>query len=99
MSNKAAVIITIYTDVFLLLIYALGQSECFLPPWYMKIHSNQFININMIYDNLGTKISDVIPQLHDIDITGCNTTSYKFNVGMVRVYKKVYENPSISHFH
>ena len=43
MSNEAAVIVTKDTDVFLLLIYALEQLDCFLPPWCMAIDSNQFI--------------------------------------------------------
>ena len=86
MSNKAAVVIAIYTDVFLLVIYALGQSECLLPPWYMKIHSKS-VNIKMIYDNLGTKISDVIPQLYDTDITGCNTRHINLMLGWCEFIK------------
>ena len=35
MSNEAPIIVAKDTKVFLLLIYALGQLECFLPPWYM----------------------------------------------------------------
>ena len=42
MSNESAVIIAKDTDMFLLLNYAPGQLECFLPAW-MKIGFNQFI--------------------------------------------------------
>ena len=66
---------------------ALGQLESFLPPpWYMKIDSNYFININMLYDNLGNEISYVVLRLYAL--TGYHTTSYKFNVRKVHVFKK-----------
>ena len=42
MSNEAAVVAK-YMDLFLLLIYALGQSECVTQPWYVRIDSNQFL--------------------------------------------------------
>ena len=60
-SNKTVVIFGKNADVVLLLIYALIQLECFLPPWYMKINSKTFININIIYDNLESEISDFSP--------------------------------------
>ena len=63
MSNEAAVIVAKDKDVFLLLIYALSQLECFLPQWYMKVDLSQFINIKMIYNNLGSEISDIVPKL------------------------------------
>ena len=43
MSNESTVVVAKDTDMFLLLNYALGQLECFLPAWYMKIGFNQFI--------------------------------------------------------
>ena len=42
MSNEGAIVVK-YMDVFLLLIYALGQSECVTQPWYVTIDSNQFL--------------------------------------------------------
>ena len=33
----------------------------FFSPWYLKIDSNQFINIKMIYNNLQSETSDVVP--------------------------------------
>ena len=61
---EAAVIFTKDTGLFLFLIYDLGQLKCFLPPWYMRIDSYQFINIKIIYDNLGSEISDIVSELH-----------------------------------
>ena len=34
---------------------------------YMRNYSDQLININMIYDNLGNEISVFLPQLHTTD--------------------------------
>ena len=48
MDNEVGFIVIKDVDVFLLLIYALGQLECFLPPRFMKIDSNHLININII---------------------------------------------------
>ena len=50
--------------MFLLLIYALGQLECILPQWHIKTDSDDLININMIYNNLKSEISDALLQLH-----------------------------------
>ena len=50
--------------MFLLLIHALGQLECILPQWHIKIDSDDLININMIYNNLKSEISDALLQQH-----------------------------------
>ena len=58
----------------------------------MKIGVSHFFSIKMIYENLGSEVCDVLPQLHAV--TGCHTTSYKLNVGKFCVFKKVYKDPS-----
>ena len=78
MNNKAAVIVAKDADVYLPLIYALGQLECFLQSWYLKIDYNQLINIKMIYNNSVSEIFDFLCQLRVI--IGSDTMSYKFNV-------------------
>lgn len=60
----------------------------------MKIDSHHFTNIKMIYDNLGSKISDVVTELYAIN--GYNTKSYKFNVEKVHVYKKFLKTLAVS---
>lgn len=60
----------------------------------MKIDSDHFTNIKMIYDNLGSKISDVVLELGAIH--GCDTTSYKSNDEKVHVLKKVCKDPSLT---
>ena len=56
MTNEAAVIVAKDSKAFLLLIHALCQLELFLPPVYMKIDSNQVINIRIIYNHLESEI-------------------------------------------
>ena len=60
----------------------------------MKIDSsNQFINIKIIYNNLGSEISDAFPNLPDITV--CGATSYKLYVQKSTFSKKKFcENPS-----
>lgn len=36
--------------------YAVRQLEYSPLYWYIKIHSNELININMVYNNLGRKV-------------------------------------------
>ena len=45
----------------------------------------------MIYVNLGSKVSEVVPELYAIN--GYGATSYKFNVEKVHIYKNVCKNP------
>ena len=52
------------TDALLLLNLHLRSLKCVPLSWYMKIDSNQYIDINMIYDNLVSELSDVLLQLH-----------------------------------
>ena len=61
--------------------YALSQLF-FSRQWYMKIDSNQLININ-IYDNLGSEITDFLSQLYT-DI-GSGIMLNNFNVACVLV--------------
>ena len=86
-SNEAAVIAAKDKEVFLLLIHALDQLECFLfsrtsmvyeDSNHLIIGSNHLINIKMIYDNLESEVSDIVPGL-DV-ITGNDNSSNKINV-------------------
>ena len=72
MSKSPAVIVAKDTDIFILLAYAVCYQDT--PPcWYMKINANQFINMVMIHDNIGSDVYSILPQLHAI--TGCGTTA------------------------
>ena len=52
---------------------SISKLECIPPPWHMNIDSNQFININVIYHNLGSELSDFFIQLHAIAGSDRNT--------------------------
>ena len=89
--NKAAVVVAKYGDLFLILVDALGSLKCFLQSCYMKIDFNQFININIVYENLGTKISAFFPATFSHLLSN---HIIKLNVGNVHAFKKVCKDPS-----
>ena len=91
MSKSPAVIVAKDTDVFLLLAYAVCYQNN-PPRWYMKIDANQFINMIMIHDSVWKgrlQYSSTVTRYTDSD-----TAAYKFNIGKVRVLKKVIKDPS-----
>ena len=83
MSNGKTGIVAKDKEVFLLLVYTLGQLKSFFLWCYMKIDSNQFIKIKMVYVNFWSKSSNFVPKPHAV--TGCDTTSHKFNVKMAHI--------------
>ena len=89
--NKAAVVAAKYRDLFLILVDALGSLKCFLQSCYMKIDFNQFININTVYENLGSKISAFFPATFSHLLSN---HIIKLNVGNVHSFKKVCKEPS-----
>ena len=89
--NKAAVVVAKYRDLFLILVDALGSLKCFLQSCYMKIDFNQFININAVYENLGSKISAFFPATFSHLLSN---HIIKLNVGNVHSFKKVCKQPS-----
>ena len=52
----------------------------------MKIESNKFINIRKIVEYLRTDVTAKFPQVHTV--TGCDTTSFFYVVGKIKVLKK-----------
>ncbi len=51
----------------------------------------KYADIGAICSFLGTKVSLTLPSLHAI--TGCDTTSYLYKVGKVKILKKLIRNP------
>jgi hypothetical protein len=88
MSDVPAMIVAKDTDVFVLFAYGMSVLD-YLPPWFMKVDANQFIDIKIVLDSLGREVCRALPQLHAI--TGCDT---KFNTGKVRSLKKVLNDQS-----
>ena len=60
-SNEVAIIVAKHADVFLLVIYGLGQLECYpIGIWRM------ILNIRWVTTILVSEISDAVPGLHAI---------------------------------
>ena len=53
---------------------------------YMKIGEKKFVNVRKIVQHLGKEISLKLPRIHVI--TGCDTTSYLYSVGKMKVFNK-----------
>ena len=85
------VIVAKDTNVFVLLVYAI---EKVVPefPWFMQIDQERFVDIRKVTDHIGSSICQSLPQLHAI--TGCDTTAYKFNIGKIKVIKKIMQDSS-----
>ena len=61
---------------------------------YIKIDSDHFINIKMIYDNFGIEIFDVVTELHAI--TGCDTGHTDLMLKRITFSKKIFNTPPVS---
>ena len=89
--NHNCVITSKDTGVFLLLVYAYHKSSS-NKIWYMKHEPNKFINIGKVCAYLGGTISEHLLKFHAM--TGCDTTSYFYRVGKIRVMKQFLKDQS-----
>ena len=83
------VVVSKDTDVFVLLVYACAKYKPRFP-WFMKIDSDRYVEIQKELNNVGEEFCLFclkLPHIHCL--TGCDTTSYPFGVGKVKVLKKV----------
>ena len=86
------VIVANDTDVFILLLYAMTfkRNSC---KWYTSFYTNEYIDLGKVYESYGYEICRYLSQFHAI--TGCDTTSYRFNVGKKRVFHKCEKDISL----
>ena len=84
------VIISKDTDVLILLVYAYALKNI-SKKWFMKIDYDKYINIEKIVKTLGLNVAMNIPKIHAI--TGCDSTSFFYGVGKIKVLKKCIDNP------
>eukprot|EP00794_Sanderia_malayensis_P012581 gene12581-biopygen10020 len=84
--DTAVVVVAKDTDVFVLLVYAM-QNCSPSEEWYMCIDNNKYVKIRNIIQRFGSKICNALPQVHAI--TGSDATAYKYNVGKIKVIKKL----------
>ena len=83
--NTNCVVVSKDTDVFVLLVFAFAAKDI-KYSWAMKIDHNKYINIQKVVQYLGKEIALKLPHVHAI--TGCDTTSFMFSVGKIKVLKK-----------
>ena len=91
------------TDILLLQVYTYSQVRMSHSndgfAWYMKIDSERFVNVSLIYDFYGYDICNAILAFHSL--TGFDTTSYPFGCGKVKPFKKMLKQKKfdlIEHF-
>ena len=90
LEDNDVVVVSKDTDVLILLIWA--YEKCNIQKkWYLKYDHNKYADINTICTFLGPKICLALPAVHAM--TGCDTTSYLFKVGKVKVMKKLLNTP------
>ena len=76
-------------DVLCLLVWAYSQFGI-RNKWYMKYDHAKYADIAKICEYLGTDLCRNLPAAHSI--IDCDTTSYFYNVGKVKVLKKLLKN-------
>ena len=81
--------VIMYSDVLLILIHAYAIKQP-THNWYMKIDHNKFVDIRKIVSHLRLALSLQLPCIHGL--TGCDTTSYMYNVG--KVLRKLIKYPT-----
>ena len=89
-STQDVVIVAKDTDVLVLMVWAYVVLNV-EQKWYFKKDHDKFVDIGEICSYLGREICLRLPALHAI--SGCDTTSYFYNVGKVKLIKKVLKSP------
>lgn len=85
------VIVAKDTDVLILMIWA-HHAFGIRHKWLMKYDNNKYAEIDSICNFLGDELCRVLTAIHAL--SGCDTTSYFYNVGKVKTLKKIKKNPS-----
>ena len=91
LSGQDTVVVSKDTDVLILLVWAYNHFSI-ANRWYMKYDHEKFADIGLIVNFLGTTVCGILPAFHSL--TGCDTTSYFFRVGKVRVFNKLLKSPN-----
>ena len=91
LDDTNVVVVSRDTDVFILLVHAFSIVKP-TSQWFMKIDHQKYVDIGKACSYLGEKVSLRLPQFHAI--TGCDTTSFFFGVGKVKVLKKLIKDSS-----
>ena len=90
LSINNVVIVTNDTDVLVLMVNSFEKLQP-VSESQMKFEFYSYANIRSICDKLGSSVCRFLP--HFYSITGCDTTSYFYNVGKRNPFNKVLSHP------
>ena len=93
-SNTDCMVVSKDTDVFLLLIYAFYKCKS-QKTWYMKYDNDKYVDIGKVFVYLGINMTENLLKFHSL--TGCDSTSYFYRVGKIKLWKKLLKNPEKIH--
>ena len=80
------VIVSKDTDVLVLLIWAFLKHQI-AYKWVFQFEREKFVEIGSICRSLGQRVCSSLPAIHAI--SGCDTTSYFYQAGKVKILKKL----------
>ena len=86
------VIVARDTDVLILMIYIYAKRKI-TSNLYMKYAAGKYANIGKIVEYLGIDLSLKLVHIHAV--TGCDTTSYFYGVGKMKVLNKCKKEPKL----
>ncbi len=85
-SDNPIVVVATDTDVLVLLTYAYNEVKP-TEHWVMRIDKEKYVYVNNVCNHYGSEVCKALPAYHSI--TGCDTTSFPFNVGKVKPFKNM----------
>ena len=83
-SNTDCMIVSNDTDVFLLLINAFYKCKS-QKTWCMKYVNDKYVNLGNVFVYLGINMTENLLKFHSL--TGCDSISYFYRVGKIKVSK------------
>ena len=84
--DTGVVIVSKDTDVLVLLIWAFSKHQI-AYKWFFQFEREKFVEIGSICRSLGQRVCSSLPAIHAI--SGCDTTSYFYKAGKVKILKKL----------
>ena len=86
LSNYPVVICATDTDILIVLVFAYSRFNL-AEQWYMKTARDSFVEISKISSHYGEAVCNILPAFHSI--TGCDMASHPYNLGKVKLFKKM----------
>ena len=90
LAEKDVVVVAKDTDVLVLMIWAFVALQI-KHKWFLKYDASKYVDIESVCIFLGKDLSLALPAVHAL--TGCDTTSYFFGAGKVKILQKLLKGP------